>query len=61
MIEKTTKILLLVRYFSYKIDNLLFYRGTCVAAYHLYTKRNTLKDGENGKASIATLRYGVSG
>ncbi|XP_078332560.1 uncharacterized protein LOC111133524 [Crassostrea virginica] len=35
--------------------------GTCVAAYHLYTKRNTLKDGENGKASIATLRYGVSG
>ncbi|XP_022330046.2 uncharacterized protein LOC111128609 [Crassostrea virginica] len=32
--------------------------GTCFEAFHLYQKRNTLKNGETGKAAIAILRYG---
>ena len=46
---------------NYEADDelfiLMFYRGICVAAYHLYSKRNTLKNGEKGKATIAMQRF----
>lgn len=37
---------------------IIFYSGTCFEAFHLYQKRNKLKNGETGKAAIAILRYG---
>ena len=37
----------------------LFYSGTCIETYHLYKNRNTLRDGETGKAAIAMARFGT--
>nr|XP_022331198.1 uncharacterized protein LOC111129235 [Crassostrea virginica] len=33
--------------------------GTCIETYHLYKNRNTLRDGETGKAVIAMARFGT--